>query len=111
MPLLVSLADIRDVFIIVYGAIGILFFVVAVAATLGLFFAVKALIRSVNDLINESVKPTLGSVKETVDTVRGTTQFVSQTTVSPIVKTYGTFAGVRRGLGVISGITRRKRGK
>lgn len=102
MPLLVSLADIRDVFIIIYGLIGIIFFVVATVAAVVIGMTVKSLLKSVTDMMDESVKPALHSVRDAADTVRGTTDFVGRTTVQPIAKAYGTFAGVKRGFSVLS---------
>ncbi len=110
MPFLVSLADVRDVFIIIYGALGIIFFLAAIIVTVVVGMTVKGLIKDVRGTLDESVKPTLGSIQEAANTVRGTTEYVGRTAVTPIVKTYATFAGVRRGLGVVSGLTRRKRG-
>ena len=94
MPVLASLADIRDGFIIVYGVLGIIFFLIATIAT-------------VNDLLNDSVRPTVSSVRDAAETFRGTTEFVGKTTVTPIVRTYGAFAGVRKGLGVLSGLKKK----
>ncbi len=109
MPLLATLADIRDVFIIVYGVIGIVFFFVAVIVTLVLGLTVRGLIRNVNQLLDESVKPTLGSIRQTANSIRGTTEFVGQTAVAPIIRTYGMFAGARRAISVISGLNRNKK--
>jgi hypothetical protein len=111
MPLLVSLADIRDVFIIIYGLLGIIFFIVAIAVTIGLYLAVKALLNKVNGLIDDSVKPVMGSIREAADTVRGTTDFMGRTAVRPIARTYGTFAGVRQGFSILAGLKGRKRSR
>jgi hypothetical protein len=51
------------------------------------------------------VKPLLGTAKQTADNVRGTTSYVSQAAVTPIVRTYGVVAGVRRAAGVLAGLT------
>ena len=111
MRLLITLADIRDGFIIAYGVVGIVFFFVGLIVAIGLFLSVRGLIRSLREVIDESVKPTLGSIRETADSVRGTTEFVSQTTITPILKSYGTFAAIRKGVGVLTGLSRKKRGK
>ena len=108
MPLLVSLGDIRDAVVIVYGIIGILFFFVAIIISIFLFFTVKGLINSVRGLLDESVRPAVDAVKQTADTVRGTTEFVGQTAIAPIVRTYGAIAGVKKGLGVLAGLNRKK---
>ena len=107
MPLLVSLADVRDIVVIVWGIISALFFLFAIVVVLIIGFSIKGLLNKVHLLMDESIRPTLGSVKEAADTVRGTTEFVSRTAVTPVVKTYGAVAGVKRGLGVLS----RVRGK
>jgi hypothetical protein len=40
-------------------------------------------------------------MRATADTVRGTTEFVSKTAIAPVVKAYGAFAGIKKGLGVL----------
>lgn len=101
MPLLVSLADLRDVVIVIWGIISALFFLIGIIVLLVVGFSVKGLLNKVNSLLDESVRPTLGSVKEAADTVRGTTEFVSKTAITPVVKTYGAMAGLKKGLGVL----------
>ena len=101
MPLLVSLADMRDIVVIVWGIISAIFFFVAIVVALVIGFSVKGLMNKVNALLDENVKPTLGSVKEAAETVRGTTEFVGKTAVTPVVKAYGTVAGIKKGLGVL----------
>ena len=108
MPLVLSLADVRDVIIIVYGIIGIVFFAVAVIVALIIGFSAKSLFKYLRGLLDEDVKPTLGSIKDAAETVRGTTDFVGRTAVAPVVKVYGTFAGVKKGLSVLSGIRGKK---
>jgi ABC-type transport system involved in cytochrome bd biosynthesis fused ATPase/permease subunit len=108
MAPVLSIAEVRDIVVIVYGVIGIVFFFFAVIVLVVLGFTVKGLLRSVSEILDESVKPTMESIKNAADTVRGTAEFVGKTAVSPIVKTYGAFAGVRKGLGVLSGLSRRK---
>ena len=109
MPVLLSLADVRDGFIIVYGTLGIIFFLVATFATLFLFFTVKGLLNSVHSMMDESIKPAVSSIRDAAEQVRGTTEFVGRTAVTPIARTYGAFAGVKKGLGVLSGLNRLRR--
>jgi hypothetical protein len=111
MSLLVSLAEIRDFVIILYGIIGVIFFFVAAIVTLVIGFAVKSLLKNVNNMMDESVKPVLSSIKDTADTIRGTSDFVGRTAVMPIAKTYGAFAGLKKGLGVLGGLNRRRPAK
>src|SRR5215213_9482688 len=101
MTVLASLADFRDVIVIVYGILGIIFFFVAIVLT------IKGLVKNVNKLLDDSVKPALSSVQDVANTVRGTTDFVGRTTVAPIAKAYGMFAGVKKGASVLSGLKKR----
>jgi hypothetical protein len=110
MPALVSVADLRDWVIVIYGIVGIIFFFVAVIVTIVMFFTVKSLLRALRNALDESVVPALSSVREAADTVRGTTEFVGRTAVAPVAKAYGTFAGIKKGLSVLSGL-RGQRGK
>ena len=107
MPLL-SIADVRDIVVIVYGIIGIVFFFAAIIVLLVIGFSTKGLIKMLREMLDESVKPTLESIKDAAETVRGTTEFVGKTAVTPIAKTYGAFAGLRRGLGIVSSLGGRK---
>ncbi len=109
MGLLVSLADLRDIVVIVYGIAGIVLFAVLLVIAVGIYFAFRGLHHTVKELIDDSVRPTLGSIRDTADTIRGTTDFMGQKAVSPVIRTYGMASGVKRGLGVLSGLTKRKR--
>jgi hypothetical protein len=110
MPVLVSLAETRDAFIIIYGILGIIFFFIASIMAIVIGLSVRALIHSVMELLNDTVKPTVNSVKDAAETVRGTTEFVGRTTVSPVIRAYGMFAGVKKGLGVLAGMQGKKKG-
>lgn len=99
-----SVEELRDWVIVVYGIAGIVFFFIGLIVVLVVGFSLKKLIGTVRTLLDESVAPALSSVKEAADTVRGTTEFVGRTAVSPVAKAYGTFAGIKRGLTVLSGL-------
>jgi len=62
--------------------------------------------RLINLLQNE-VKPILDSTNETVNTLRGTTMFLSENLVEPVIKANQYTAGIRQGL-IILGLLRRK---
>ncbi|HWO73183.1 MAG TPA: hypothetical protein VNN21_06455 [Dehalococcoidia bacterium] len=111
MPMLVSLAEARDVVVIVYGIIGILFFLIALIVLVVVGFAAKGLIQTARGLLDESVKPAIDSVKDAAETVRGSTEFVARTAVAPVVRVYGAAAGVRKGLSVLAGLTGRSKAK
>src|ERR1043166_6795712 len=110
MPVLFSLEDARDVVVIIYGILGIIFFFIAIIVSAFLFFSVKGVVRSVREIPNNSSKPALDSVRDTAKNIQGTTEFVSQSAVQPIFRAYGIFAGVRKGAGVVAGLRGRKQG-
>ncbi|MGQ9584466.1 MAG: hypothetical protein ACUVXG_03600 [Anaerolineae bacterium] len=64
-----------------------------------LIFQVRSLVR----LLREELKPILDSTRETVGTVRGTTSFLSETIVSPIVEVAGYVAGLRQAVRALAG--------
>ncbi|MGE0687521.1 MAG: hypothetical protein AB7P33_12295 [Dehalococcoidia bacterium] len=109
MPILGTLADIRDIFIIIYGTLGIIFFVVGIVVAVIIGMSVKSLIGTVKDMVDTDIKPAVSSVREAAETVRGTTDFVGRTAVQPIAKVYGTMSGVKRGMGVLANLKRSRR--
>jgi hypothetical protein len=101
MPLLVSLGDLRDIVIVVWGVISAIFFFVAIVVVAMTGLGIRKLLKKVHELLDDNVKPTLTSVKDAADTVRGTTEFASKTAIMPVVKAYGTMAGIKKGLGIL----------
>lgn len=103
-----SLADLRDVVVIVYGIMGIILMLALTVAAFGLWFAVRALSRVLQDLINDPIKPTLQEVQQTVQHVRGATEFMADTAVHPLVRVVAVTRGVKRGLATVTGLRRSK---
>jgi hypothetical protein len=62
-------------------------------------------IRSLAKLLREEIKPILDSADETARTVRGTTTFVSETFVAPMVRASSFVSGIAQALRIL---TRRK---
>ena len=60
-------------------------------------------IRNLAKLLREEIKPIIESADETVRTVRGTTTFVSQTFVEPMVRVSGFASGVMQALRILIG--------
>lgn len=58
--------------------------------------------RSLSKMLRENIYPILQSTDETVRTVRGTSVFVSDNVVSPVVKVSSFAAGVSEALRVIA---------
>ncbi len=55
-------------------------------------------------LLREEIKPLLESANETMDTLRGTTAFMSENIVEPTIKASSTISGVRRVMEVLVGL-------
>jgi hypothetical protein len=98
-----GLEDWRDIVIIAAGSLLILLFLAALIFTVALGFASRSTIGAARDVINTEVKPLLDNANQTVVTVRGTTTFVSETAVTPIIRVYGVVAGTRKAIQVLSG--------
>jgi hypothetical protein len=104
-----SLEQIRDIVIIVYGVMGVLLMLAMAIAAFGVWFAVRALTRSVRNLLEDPIRPTLEEVHKTAQHVRGTAEFVNDTAVHPIIRTVSTVRGIRRGVASVTGIRNRRR--
>jgi hypothetical protein len=63
-------------------------------------------LRNLSRMLEQEVKPLLDSVNETVGTVKGTSTFLSDTVVSPVVEAISTVAGLRRGLKTLGSLRR-----
>jgi hypothetical protein len=53
-------------------------------------------LQSLTVLLRDEIQPILESINQTTSTVRGTTTFVSDTVVSPVIKVAGYVSGVRQ---------------
>jgi hypothetical protein len=71
-------ATIRDVAIIILAVESIVIGILLAILSLQIYLLVR--------LIRDEIKPMLDSTNETVSTVRGTTTFVSEMVVSPVIK-------------------------
>ena len=103
-----GLDELRDIVIVVYGVLGILLFVVLIAVAIGVFVATRKLTRAVRELLADPIRPTLNEVRETAQNVRGTSEFIADRAVHPVIRTVAAVRGVRRGIGVVTGLRRRR---
>ncbi len=72
--------------------------------SLGIGIALIALIYQIamlTSLLRNEIKPLIESANETMDTLRGTTAFMSQNVVEPTIKASSAVAGVQRMLKVL----------
>ncbi len=81
-------ANVRDIFII-FMALESLIIGVALVV---LIIQVASLI----NLLQNEVRPILKSTSDTVNTLRGTTEFLSENLVEPVIKLNSSIAGLRR---------------
>jgi len=106
----VSLQEGRDIVIIAAGALAFLLLLALLVFTVVVGVATRVLLGTVQTLLKGEVTPILDSTRQTLQRVQGTAAFVSETAVTPIVRAYSAVAATRRVLGVLSGVTgRRKR--
>ena len=101
-----SLEQLRDIVVIVYGVVGILLFLILDFATVGLLFTARALTRAVRALLEDPVRPTIDEFRATMHNVRGTTEFMADTTVHPLIRIISIGRGIKRGLSVAAGLRR-----
>jgi hypothetical protein len=99
----------RDVVIITWGALSILAFLLVILWILVMWRGIMGLVRDVRVTVQEDVRPLLATGRESVNNVTGTTRFLSDTVVSPVLRLYGIVAGVRRALSVLTGLAGRGR--
>jgi hypothetical protein len=81
-------ANIRDIFIIFMALMSLL----VGAALVVLIIQLASLI----NLLQNEVKPILKSTTETVNTLRGTTEFLSENLVEPVIKLNSYLAGLKK---------------
>jgi hypothetical protein len=103
-----SLEELRDLIIVIWGILGIVFLVVALVLGIVVGLSARGLIATVQSLLRDDVQPALRSARQTVDGIRGTTSFVADTAVAPVIRVYGIVSGIRRFLSVITGFRKRR---
>ena len=91
---------IRDIFIIVLAVESLLLGVALVILVVQLAV--------LTNLVQNEVKPILESTKEAVSTVKGTSKFISDKAVAPIISVSGFFAGIRKLFEIVGFIKRKE---
>jgi thiosulfate reductase cytochrome b subunit len=105
-----SVEEVRDYAVIAYSVAGVIAFALITVFTLVLGTVSWMTLNRVRGLLKNNVQPTLESVRQTSESVRGTVEFVSDYAVSPVVKTYGTVAGARQFVAVLTRLGRSRKG-
>jgi hypothetical protein len=87
-------SQVRDIFIIFLAlesfVIGVVLVILVVQIT------------TLVNLVQNEIKPILKSTTDTINTLKGTTQFLSQNLVDPVIKVNSYTAGIRRLLDLIN---------
>ncbi|MEZ4501802.1 MAG: hypothetical protein R3C39_04195 [Dehalococcoidia bacterium] len=109
MDNVLSLADWRDVVIIVYGVLGALLFVLLIVVVVAAYFLLRSVTKSFKSLVEDPVRPTLEEIRQTAANTRTASEFYADHAVSPLIKTVAAVRGVRRGVQRVSRLA--KRGK
>lgn len=104
-----NLQDLRDLTIVAFTIAGTVLFLVAIIFAIIVGILAVAVLRGIKGTVRNNVQPTLETVRETMDNVRGAATFISDTAVSPIIRIYSLWAGLRRFLAVFFGFLRRVR--
>src|SRR5688572_13997462 len=105
-----SVAEVRDYAVIAYSIAGVIAFFLIIVFTLVLGILGWMTLSRVRGLLKNNVQPTLDNVRQTSESVRGTVQFISDNAITPVVKTYGTVAGVRQFVVVLTRLGRSRKG-
>lgn len=93
-------SQVRDIFIIILALESFL-----IGAAMIILIVQLALL---SNLLQNEIKPILTSTKDTVQTVKGTSKFISEKAVSPIVTIGGLLAGGRKLFEIIGFIRENK---
>ncbi len=102
----------RDIVIVFMG----LFWAIAGLLAIVLMVILIFLALLVRRVVKENAIPAIDSLKDSLDNVRGTTEFAGETIASPLVRTYAVVKGVRQGVATFRDLPsriggRRKKGK
>jgi hypothetical protein len=96
-------AGLRDISIIVLAFVSVV---------IGLFLVVLIFqLQSLIALLREEIGPILESANQTAGTVRGTTAFVSDAVVTPMINVASYASGVRHTIKVLTGGSNRRKGR
>ncbi|HJM89022.1 MAG TPA: hypothetical protein QF624_05260 [Dehalococcoidia bacterium] len=104
----VTLSELRDVVIVVFGLFAILLLIALIVTVTGLWIAVRLLTSTVAELLRDPVRPALNDLRESARNVRGASEFMSDSAVHPVIRAVSVTRGIRRGLGLVTGLGRKR---
>ncbi len=107
--MVLDLAGARDLVIVIWGSLFAIFLLVLIVVTIVVGLAARGLISVVKESIQTDVKQTLAKVNETATNVKGAAEFMTDTTVAPVIRMYSTVSATKQFVKTISGRGRKKR--
>jgi hypothetical protein len=106
-----SWSEWRDIAIVLTA----FFWFLAGILSVALVVALLLLVGVTRKVVKDNAAPALDSLRQSIDNVRGTTEFAGETVASPIIRAYAVVKGVRTGLSAVTNlpdrIGRRKKGR
>ena len=102
-----SWSEWRDIVIVM----SFFFFLLAGILSVALMVVLLIVASLLRKVLRDNAGPALDSLRQSLDNVRGTTEFAGETIAAPILRVYSVFHGVRSGLGAVSGIGDRIKGR
>lgn len=95
-----SWSEWRDIVLVWMG----LWFALAWFLVCVLLVAIIFLVFTIRRLVKDNAAPAIDSLRGTLDRVKGTTEFVGESAVAPIVRVYSIVRGVRSGVSTLKGV-------
>jgi len=87
-------AVLRDIFIIFLG-LGVFVIIILLIVLVGIIFYLVLKVNDLVQLLDREIKPMLAKLQETLNTVRGTTTFISDHAVQPVITTASTVSAIQ----------------
>jgi hypothetical protein len=96
----------RDIVIVLTAG----FWVIAGLLMVVLLVVAIFLLLQIRKLLQQNVAPAVDSLRDSLDNLRGTTEFAGETVASPLIRTYSIVRGLRSGLSAITNLPDRVKG-
>jgi ABC-type Fe3+ transport system permease subunit len=86
-----SWSEWRDIVIVICG----LFFAVAIVILIVILFVLLRLVMSFRKLTRDRIEPAVDTIRDLVDSLRATADFIGESVVSPIIRIYGVVTALK----------------
>ena len=102
------LEAIRELIFIIVGSLLIVTLVLISITVLSIWIVIRKTKRAFQSTMNETVNPVLQELQETAQNVKGTSQFMSKNTISPVIQFLSIIKGINKGISFFGSIGRKK---